>query len=63
MIQSLPYHPHMACEACVFGTGPHAAFCEKRPTHEPLSGKAYWDLVERTAAKVDKWPDWKKGWK
>lgn len=27
----------------------------------PLSGDAYWALLKKTADKVAKWPDWKRG--
>jgi hypothetical protein len=30
---------------------------------ECLRGQKYWDLMERTAARVDKWPAWKTGTK
>lgn len=29
-ITSRPYHPAMACEACCFGSGEHAEWCEVR---------------------------------
>ncbi len=28
---------------------------------KPLSGKAYWDLMERVAKRVESWPSWKTG--
>lgn len=30
-IVSRPYKPVRCCEACVFGRGPHADWCEKNP--------------------------------
>lgn len=27
----------------------------------PLEGDAYWEMVQKTAAEVDKWPPWKRG--
>lgn len=29
--------------------------------NEVKRGQEYWELMEKTAAIVDKWPDWKKG--
>src|ERR1035437_675474 len=28
---------------------------------EIKTGQAYWELMERTAARVEKWPQWKAG--
>lgn len=30
-------------------------------TPEPLMGDAYWNLLERTARRVEAWPTWKRG--
>jgi hypothetical protein len=42
-IKSRPYSPKKACEACVFGSGPHAAWCHEAvsgwtPESNPISG-------------------------
>lgn len=29
--------------------------------NKPLTGQAYWELIERTARHVETWPDWKRG--
>jgi hypothetical protein len=31
------------------------------PAAEPLTGEAYWNLMQNTADRVSKWPDWKTG--
>ncbi len=28
---------------------------------QPLTGEAYWDLIQATAKRVDQWPRWKTG--
>jgi len=37
VITSRPFHPRMACERCVFGTGLHAQSCNLRiaRVHDP----------------------------
>ena len=35
-IVSRPYHPQMACERCVFGTGKHSDFCEVATLREAI---------------------------
>lgn len=32
---------------------------EAKFSKKPLEGQAYWDLLEKTGARVDKWPKWK----
>lgn len=34
-IVSRPYHPTACCEACVFGRGGHAEWCEKAISDSP----------------------------
>lgn len=40
MIHSEPYkpNPEMACEACVFGSGEHASWCDEMPCPPGFSG-------------------------
>lgn len=47
-ITSRPYKPLRCCENCVFGSGPHAEWCEKRET----------DLIDRyVRPAVEDWAD------